>query len=143
MALTLSDLVDELIEIQRSEKRPQRKIRALVRELSEETITGSLTVQSVAQTVAYTRVQELRDGNTIKCDLPETDYSLELQLHTDIKVQKGSTSTFSFELDKFDGYSRVVFAHQAGPFVPDTGNCLLYTSPSPRDQRGSRMPASA
>ena len=121
MALTISDLVDELIEIQRSEKRPQRKIRALVRELSEETITGSLTVQSVAQTVAYTRVQELRDGNTIKCDLPETDYSLELQLHTDIKVQKGSTLTVSFELDKFDGYSRVVFAHQAGPFVPDTG----------------------
>ena len=27
---------------------------------------------------------------------------------------------------------------------PDTGTaCLLYTSPSPRDQRGSRMPSSA
>ena len=27
---------------------------------------------------------------------------------------------------------------------PDTANiCLLYTSPSPRDQRGSRMPSSA
>ena len=25
----------------------------------------------------------------------------------------------------------------------NTGNCLLYTSPSPRDQRGSRMPSSA
>ena len=24
-----------------------------------------------------------------------------------------------------------------------TGDCLLYTSPSPRDQRGSRMPSSA
>ena len=24
-----------------------------------------------------------------------------------------------------------------------SGNCLLYTSPSPRDQRGSRMPSSA
>ena len=24
-----------------------------------------------------------------------------------------------------------------------TSNCLLYTSPSPRDQRGSRMPSSA
>ena len=24
-----------------------------------------------------------------------------------------------------------------------TGGCLLYTSPSPRDQRGSRMPSSA
>ena len=26
---------------------------------------------------------------------------------------------------------------------PYTGTCLLYTSPSPRDQRGSRMPSSA
>ena len=26
---------------------------------------------------------------------------------------------------------------------PDTLSCLLYTSPSPRDQRGSRMPSSA
>ena len=26
---------------------------------------------------------------------------------------------------------------------PDTRVCLLYTSPSPRDQRGSRMPSSA
>ena len=27
--------------------------------------------------------------------------------------------------------------------VDDLGDCLLYTSPSPRDQRGSRMPSSA
>ena len=27
--------------------------------------------------------------------------------------------------------------------VGPTGTCLLYTSPSPRDQRGSRMPSSA
>ena len=27
--------------------------------------------------------------------------------------------------------------------VTDFGICLLYTSPSPRDQRGSRMPSSA
>ena len=27
--------------------------------------------------------------------------------------------------------------------VMDTSGCLLYTSPSPRDQRGSRMPSSA
>ena len=26
---------------------------------------------------------------------------------------------------------------------PDPYGCLLYTSPSPRDQRGSRMPSSA
>ena len=28
-------------------------------------------------------------------------------------------------------------------FVADYTGCLLYTSPSPRDQRGSRMPSSA
>ena len=28
-------------------------------------------------------------------------------------------------------------------FRPDYSTCLLYTSPSPRDQRGSRMPSSA
>ena len=28
-------------------------------------------------------------------------------------------------------------------FNGQMGNCLLYTSPSPRDQRGSRMPSSA
>ena len=28
-------------------------------------------------------------------------------------------------------------------FAEDSGSCLLYTSPSPRDQRGSRMPSSA
>ena len=27
--------------------------------------------------------------------------------------------------------------------LPENWNCLLYTSPSPRDQRGSRMPSSA
>ena len=27
--------------------------------------------------------------------------------------------------------------------VSGAGTCLLYTSPSPRDQRGSRMPSSA
>ena len=29
------------------------------------------------------------------------------------------------------------------PIVEHTTRCLLYTSPSPRDQRGSRMPSSA
>ena len=34
------------------------------------------------------------------------------------------------------------FQSQHGP-VPFACGCLLYTSPSPRDQRGSRMPSSA
>ena len=37
------------------------------------------------------------------------------------------------------------FVENAQPWVlkKEPGNCLLYTSPSPRDQRGSRMPSSA
>ena len=31
----------------------------------------------------------------------------------------------------------------ANQAVEKAGHCLLYTSPSPRDQRGSRMPSSA
>ena len=30
-----------------------------------------------------------------------------------------------------------------GGIISDYTTCLLYTSPSPRDQRGSRMPSSA
>ena len=33
--------------------------------------------------------------------------------------------------------------HMVRFLVSDFGICLLYTSPSPRDQRGSRMPSSA
>ena len=36
--------------------------------------------------------------------------------------------------------------HEAGAklvLLADSTTCLLYTSPSPRDQRGSRMPSSA
>ena len=32
---------------------------------------------------------------------------------------------------------------QAGRYLPEYRNCLLYTSPSPRDAESSRMPSSA
>ena len=32
---------------------------------------------------------------------------------------------------------------RGGGIADVSGTCLLYTSPSPRDQRGSRMPSSA
>ena len=44
------------------------------------------------------------------------------------------TITF-FEPHNFVDGQTVIYNHN--------NNCLLYTSPSPRDQRGSRMPSSA
>ena len=43
-------------------------------------------------------------------------------------------------------HSRELAVHEAPgstAALPELGGCLLYTSPSPRDQRGSRMPSSA
>ena len=37
----------------------------------------------------------------------------------------------------------VMMVPEAKLTINDGGGCLLYTSPSPRDQRGSRMPSSA
>ena len=46
-------------------------------------------------------------------------------------------STLANNLDRID---RHVIRHFLGS---EFESCLLYTSPSPRDQRGSRMPSSA
>ena len=50
--------------------------------------------------------------------------------------------------DSFEGHgiTNVIFDHCSASFAGDEAMsivCLLYTSPSPRDQRGSRMPSSA
>ena len=42
----------------------------------------------------------------------------------------------------FMTYAQATFA-VTGLSIPGVETCLLYTSPSPRDQRGSRMPSSA
>ena len=48
----------------------------------------------------------------------------------------GITSTLDVHL-MIDPVDRII------PEFAKAGACLLYTSPSPRDQRGSRMPSSA
>ena len=51
------------------------------------------------------------------------------------------------ELGNTKNVHRIGNLFVAGQFGPDDveriKSCLLYTSPSPRDQRGSRMPSSA
>ena len=58
--------------------------------------------------------------------------------------QRNLLASVSFDAGFFNGDAA---ANGLGlvTFVADDGqsDCLLYTSPSPRDQRGSRMPSSA
>ena len=55
---------------------------------------------------------------------------------------------FAFTIVKTGGKTILIDAGTGGQLAPTAGLasegiCLLYTSPSPRDQRGSRMPSSA
>ena len=59
-------------------------------------------------------------------------------------------SHYGFPTDQLllNNQEQTVINHQQLPSVltptgSSTNTCLLYTSPSPRDQRGSRMPSSA
>ena len=60
------------------------------------------------------------------------------------KVQTISYNGTKFTALTFDrrDYTIQVVDQKNGPGT-EYQNCLLYTSPSPRDQRGSRMPSSA
>ena len=52
------------------------------------------------------------------------------EIHSPVVIASGVTADFIKNPSHFDFNSKIKY-------------CLLYTSPSPRDQRGSRMPSSA
>ena len=53
-------------------------------------------------------------------------------------LKKGEPDKFEFDNEQQESFQKFIEAVCAPPVF-----CLLYTSPSPRDQRGSRMPSSA
>ena len=87
-------------------------------------------------------MQRLKDGNKRFVDnsLTQRDHTAQIQKSTKAQFPKaiilGCVDSRVPVEDVFDlGLGDVFVARVAG--------CLLYTSPSPRDQRGSRMPSSA
>ena len=61
-------------------------------------------------------------------------------------VNSGDDQNYTLSVTSVDGGGTFVPSLAAGVVTDLVGNpntCLLYTSPSPRDQRGSRMPSSA
>ena len=53
------------------------------------------------------------------------------------------TATETLTLAQIPAHSHGISAQGAGATAAIPSGCLLYISPSPRDQRGSRMPSSA
>ena len=58
-------------------------------------------------------------------------------LEVDVTLENGSVGRAAAPSGASTG------AHEAVELRDNDKACLLYTSPSPRDQRGSRMPSSA
>ena len=59
-------------------------------------------------------------------------------------LQPGGSGDTSVDAVETEPHLEALTQHVAGGLaVPGASTCLLYTSPSPRDQRGSRMPSSA
>ena len=75
-----------------------------------------------------------------KENLPKIYDALEVEengLVLEVQQQLGDGIVTTIAMGASEGLQR-------GVAVKNTNNpCLLYTSPSPRDQRGSRMPSSA
>ena len=72
----------------------------------------------------------------------------ELDELPDGRVKSAKAGNRAIALSHFDGQYAAMdnkCPHQGGPLGEGSieKGCLLYTSPSPRDQRGSRMPSSA
>ena len=59
------------------------------------------------------------------------------------KVDKIANQVFSLVNKEAEKQKSIVSVHFGGSYAKETWTCLLYTSPSPRDQRGSGMAASA
>ena len=60
-----------------------------------------------------------------------------------INVDKLDKGCIVFNQGRNDGYKVAIVDKANKDEEAKYWNCLLYTSPSPRDQRGSRMPSSA
>ena len=113
-------------------------------------IAVALNAFAAALPSKYTKLDTTASGLYTLSDQTEKQLAV---LDGDVEiywiVQSGrEDSTLASLLDRYSGMSRYVKVIKKDPdvypgFAQQYTNCLLYTSPSPRDQRPSRMPSSA
>ena len=97
-------------------------------------IPGNNTTQKVIYFNYPLSTYSTYDGSGITYDNTSTTFDTGAE---------GSSQKFTYScFYKEAGYGQLRF-HVSWGMSGLAGYCLLYTSPSPRDQRGSRMPSSA
>ena len=121
MAHALNTLFELISEANSSDKRPDREIRNLVRSTGKTAYTGSLQIENASKTIAYAKTRSLRDGVTVVTTIPETTLTLEVQLESGQPTSIGESIEVTLVLNKYDGYSNTIYAHQVSPeAVSDT-----------------------
>ena len=74
----------------------------------------------------------------------QTDYALRLLMHLAVQDPELTSISASADRYKISKNHLMKVAHNLKNFgYVEPVSCLLYTSPSPRDKRQSRMPSSA
>ena len=98
----------------------------------EDLVTGFMLTEGLVESVAEIR----------RIDLEQKKNHALVFLADEVVLdhEKLSRNLFSASSCGICGKASIEAIHQQAPPVEA---CLLYTSPSPRDQRGSRMPSSA
>ena len=79
----------------------------------------------------------MTDNSTSKTVIIQDDSSGNLY------APSASVSASALSLSGSSNYIGNIFYELGVVTITDTGSCLLYTSPSPRDRTRSRMPSSA
>ena len=126
---------------------PKGRFESNVRKLGEKVNASFIQECDVSDDLA---IQTLIDGlNDHWGEMDFLIHSLAFADQKDLQVAFSSTSRNGFaKAHEISAFSLLPLAEGAVPMMKKRGggsiiSCLLYTSPSPRDQRRSRMPSSA
>ena len=118
---------------------------------------GTFLLLSAAEKAAWVIYKQLRDGGVIHPHLLQlwNDMAVHIQILIRIRLleimlfRNRAVRLFVVYMQadtimrRTESVRKTVIDQTFQRYRTLVGTCLLYTSPSPRDQRGSRMPSSA
>ena len=135
-----SDVVlnnEELLPLASTALRRLEKLTSINKKISSETINSikqlkdpSQIADNIASHIAATILEKQQIFETV---------DVKKRINSIIKIMENETSIIGVE-KRIRGRVKTQMEKTQREYYL---NCLLYTSPSPRDQRGSRMPSSA
>lgn len=147
MADTLKTFLARIQAILKSESRPTSALRQYFRKSKDLPLDGQIIVATQNRTAGYTPLRELRDGMTVRALIPNTEYSLEIQIRNDIVTTVGQELQLTFLLKRFDPSSKTFYGYQLSATesidVPQEGSDTAdgQTQESTQENRTSKKEA--